>query len=107
MKSIIYKYPLRPGMNEIVLPISNEICEFAQDPKNGILTVWSRHLVKDEMRKAFKFWIVATGEEFDSTGWSFYKTAVCQSGFVWHLLIEKASENKPYQQIEESFRAYQ
>jgi hypothetical protein len=90
MREVIFKYELKPGSNETIVPQGSRVVHFAQDTKDGGIKAWLTGRAEEQgaMMIQKKFYVCATGEAYDSSQWTHLGTAVTTSGYVWHLLGE-------------------
>ena len=84
--SKIYKYPLKPGEQEISIP-NHAVLVFASLDGEGKSCVWAQ-VGQDSTGYARKVQVVATGQEYDENDWV-YTFSWKDGPFIWHLLIEK------------------
>lgn len=90
MISKIWKYPLKPGENEIELPYWAKLVHTGCDP-SGKPCAWFTVSTPDGERTIVReLNLIATGQEFDGEKWRYHSTIHHYDpplfGFVWHVL---------------------
>jgi hypothetical protein len=87
MKSIIYKYTIRPDMSashDLVIPMEGEFLK--AEEQRGVIVLWYKiplnHLETSDFRKYLTVW---TGELFDSHQGDKYLGTVTINALVWHI----------------------
>ena len=78
--SVIFKYPLHFGQNNIVR--NGNVVHFAKD-QYGQLSVWVQHFDSDVSNTSL--YIVGTGMNFDDNH-IVHNTYIDEYGMVWHLV---------------------